>query len=92
MFWDYGEKGEFWAKKAPDLPPKAALALQHNQEVFMDEEKKLTRNERVVKLAKALEESGYKIKSLEFLVDDNPDDERTASQVGMPFLKLTLSV
>ena len=79
-------------KNTPDLPPKTALALQHNQGVFMDEEKELTRNERVEKLAKALEEIGYKIKSLEFLVDDNPDDERTSSQVGMPFLKLTLSV
>lgn len=58
----------------------------------MDEKKELTRNERVCKLANAVAAQGYKIKELKFLVDDNVHDEETASQTGIPFLKLTLSL
>lgn len=58
----------------------------------MDEKKELTRNERVCKLANAVAAQGYKIREIKFLVDDNEQDEKTASQTGMPYVKLILSI
>lgn len=58
----------------------------------MNEKKELTRNERVCKLANAVAAQGYEIREIKFLVDDNEQDEKTASQTGIPFLKLTLSL
>lgn len=58
----------------------------------MDKKKELTRNERVCKLANAVAAQGYEIREIKFLVDDNEQDERTAAQTGIPFLKLTLSL
>lgn len=61
-------------------------------EAFMNEEKEITRNERVCKLADAVAALGYEIKEIKFLVDDNEQDEKTASQTGMPYVKLILSI
>ena len=58
----------------------------------MDEKKELTRNERVCKLANAVAAQGYEIREIKFLVDDNGQDEKTASQTGMPYVKLILSI
>ena len=58
----------------------------------MDEKKNPTRNERVSQIAETLGKLGYKIRELKFLVDDNEQDENTASQTGIPYLKLTLSL
>lgn len=58
----------------------------------MEEKKKPTRNERVVQLAETLEKLGYKIRDLKFLIDNNEQDEDTAHQNGIPYLKLTLSL
>ncbi len=62
------------------------------QEVLMDGEKQKGRNERVAELADTLKKIGYKIRKLEFLIDDNAHDEETASEAGLPFVSLTLSV
>lgn len=51
-----------------------------------------TRNERVKKLSELLETAGYEISAIEFLFDDNQQDEENALQKGMPALKLTLSL
>ena len=58
----------------------------------MDEKKELTRNERVCKLANAVAAQGYEIREIEFLLDDSEQDENTASQTGMPYVKLILSL
>jgi len=58
----------------------------------MSEEKKLTRNERVCKLANAVAAAGYEIRKIEFLIDDNEQDKETAVQSGLPFVELTLSL
>ena len=58
----------------------------------MKEKKNSTRNERVIQLAETLEKLGYKISGLNFLIDDNEQDEDTASQNGIPYLKLTLTL
>ena len=58
----------------------------------MSEKKELTRNERVCKLANALAGIGYEIKEIKFLVGDNEQDENTASQTGMPYVKLILTI
>ena len=58
----------------------------------MEEKKKPTKNERVIQLAETLEKLGYKIRDLKFLIDNNEQDEDTASQNGIPYLKLTLSL
>ena len=58
----------------------------------MNEEKEITRNKRVCKLADAVAALGYEIKEIKFLVDDNEQDEKTASQTGMPYVKLILSI
>ena len=58
----------------------------------MDEKKELTRNERVCKLANAVAAQGYEIREIKFLVDDNEQDEKTASHTGMPYVKLILSI
>ena len=58
----------------------------------MDEKKNPTRNERVMQLAESLDKLGYKIRDLNFLIDDSEQDEETAYQRGMPYVKLTLSL
>ena len=58
----------------------------------MDEQKELTKNERVCKLANAVAAQGYEIREIKFLIDDNGQDEKTASQTGMPYVKLILSI
>lgn len=57
-----------------------------------DDFRKAPRNERILLLSDVLAKCGYKIKELKFLVDANEQDEETASQTGIPFLKLTLSL
>ena len=51
-----------------------------------------TRNERVKELSELLVTAGYEISAIEFLIDDNQQDEENALQKGMPALKLTLSL
>ena len=60
----------------------------------MDDEKyrKPHRNERTIMLAETLKHLGYKIKSMEYLVHDNEQEEEIAFQKGSPFVKLVLSL
>lgn len=59
----------------------------------MDEKKeRFPRNARTEMLLSTLATLGYTVKKLEYLVDDNEQDEDTASQTGIPYLKLTLSL
>lgn len=59
----------------------------------MDEKKeRLPRAERTLMLLNALARLGYSVKKVEYLVDDNEQDEEKASFGGMPFLELTLSL
>lgn len=58
----------------------------------MYDKKKKDRNERVAELADTLGKLGYKIRKLEFLIDDNVSDESYSLEVGNDFLNLTLSI
>ena len=59
----------------------------------MDEKKeRFPRNARTEMLLSTLARLGYTVKKMEYRVDDNEQDEETASQTGIPFLELTLSL